>query len=82
MQLSGIPGIIPARWVVPLNALKCEVFIVVNWLEVELPRPAPMQKLDDLRGWRNREVYEFVRTLDWTASMYDDPIPIENVRWP
>lgn len=28
----------------------------------------------------NRAIYDQIRAYDWTARMYDNPIPIENIR--
>ena len=45
--------------------------VVVNWLEIEVDADAPkrMPVLYDLKGWRNIEVYCYVRyeMPDWTA---------------
>ena len=70
-QLGGIPGLIPARWIMPEKAIKYDEIIFVNWLEVEMPQPVKMPLLDRLTNWRNREVYMHVQSYDWTARMYD-----------
>lgn len=81
MQLDGIPGIIPARWVMPAIPIKYEQIVILNWLLVEVPCKRPMPIIAEMRGWRNREVFDYVRSYDWTARMYERPIKIENVRW-
>jgi hypothetical protein len=64
-------GLIPARWVMPLWPQHYEQVVIVNWLQVELPRPTEMKALDELKGWRNREVFEYVKSYDWTARIYE-----------
>jgi hypothetical protein len=43
---------------------------------MEIPRPllsvAQEETLDDLTGWRNREVWDYIKSYDWTARMFDD----------
>ena|SRR5947209_4461649 len=47
--------------------------IIVNWLDTELEPDAPrrMPILNELRSWRNREVYYFIADgWDWTKSLF------------
>ena len=77
-------GIVPARWVLPAIPTYTVQIIIVDWLYRELPAPATIASdLERLKGWRNREVYEYVKTFDWTARMYEGQkvMPIENVRF-
>lgn len=63
-------GLIPARFLPPAEPTKYEQQVIVNWLELEVPRKTPVPMVDNLKGWRNREVFWFVRSYDWTAVMY------------
>lgn len=68
-------NIIPARWVLPEKASKYEQQVFVNWLRVELPTSdAIAVKAKPLKGWRNAEVYYFIRFEwpDWTARMFQE----------
>jgi len=71
--LSDASGnLIPQRWVLPEKAAKAEVEIIVNWLQMELPTSETLRaKAEPLSGWRNHEVYFFVKGWDWTARMFD-----------
>ena len=64
-------NIIPRRWVLPERAAKYEQQIFVNWLQMEVPDQPPKPVLHDLKGWRNREVFYFIRYKwpDWTAGI-------------
>jgi hypothetical protein len=78
----------------PLYLQPCEIRCVViyNWLELEVPRPVTLSVfenkwLDRISGYRNREVYDFVKD---TRSLYDARVTMElygttglpeNVRW-
>jgi len=63
-------GLIPQRWVLPERATKFEQQIIVNWLQVEVPKAPPAAHR--LTRWRNREVFEFIRYEwpDWTARCF------------
>ncbi len=75
-------NIVPTRWMPPQWAAAYEQFVFVDWLEVEVPQKIHLQEvLQKLSGWRNREVYNYIKSWDWTAQMYDNPIPIVNLRW-
>lgn len=63
-------SLLPSRWVMPQNPAKYDQIVFVNWLNVEVPRQAKSNVVDRLCGWRNREVFWFVRSSDWTARMY------------
>ncbi len=63
-------SIVPVRYVPPIRAPKYEQRIIVDWLEGEVPRRRCLPTLDRIRGWRNREVFCFVRAYDWTDRMY------------
>ena len=54
---------------------KYDQSILVNWLMIEIDRLAVLRMpfLQQLRAWRNREVFYHIRYVapDWTAKMYD-----------
>jgi len=63
----------PIRWQTWLNPTGY-VEIIVNWLDVEVDQGKirELPALTTLQGWRNREVYEYVRgpnSKDWTAGI-------------
>lgn len=63
-------NIIPQRFVPPTRATKYEQQVIVNWLQVEVPHK-PMPQLDTLKGWRNIEVFWFIKNgPDWTARCF------------
>lgn len=64
-------SLLPVIWQVRANPVKYDQQILVNWLDVEVPGCEQHPILEELRGWRNREVFEYVRSYDWTARMYD-----------
>jgi hypothetical protein len=70
--VGSLSGIIPARWIVPIRPTKAEQEILINWLAVEVPATGVVAaKAGVLSGWRNREVYWYVKGLDWTARMFE-----------
>ena len=66
-------NLIPARFALRLLPLSYQQEILVNWLEIEVPTKAPLHGLEELRCWRNREVYTHVKAWDWTAGMFPSP---------
>jgi hypothetical protein len=66
-------GLIPYRYIPAQQPAKTEQLIIVNWLAVEVPAPAAidMELLNSLSGWRNREVFYFIRYEwpDWTKDV-------------
>ena len=67
-------NISPARFVLRLLPLSYQQEILVNWLDIEVPAKAPLHGLEELRNWRNREVYAYVKAWDWTAGMFPSPV--------
>jgi hypothetical protein len=67
-------SLIPKRWAVQPNPLYYYQFVFINWLEVQVPTKVPAAQLEELRGWRNREVYSFIKDMDWTIGMFDKPL--------
>lgn len=47
--------------------------VIVDWLEREVDEDKirRLSLLDVLRGWRNKEVYTYIKTWDWTARIYE-----------
>ena len=72
--MSEFGGLIPVRWKIPQWAPSFVQFVLINWLEIQVPLPvmsaAEEERLDDLTGWRNREVYNYIQSFDWTARMF------------
>ena len=64
-------GWFPRIWRVRPNPAKFDQQVLVNWLDIEVPGHEKHAILEDLSGWRNREVFEYIRSYDWTARMYD-----------
>ena len=67
-------GWFPVKYVPKQRPAKYEQQVLVNWLEMELDASAPkrMPVLYDLKGWRNREVFYYIRYEfgDWTAGAF------------
>jgi hypothetical protein len=64
-------NIFPHRFVPPAKPLKYDQFVIVNWLHMELPQRKPLPPVIDLlKGWRNNEVFCYVRyeMPDWTIA--------------
>ena len=63
----------PTWWKTPLNEPKTEVEVHVDWLEREVDEYRIVMLppvIHDLRGWRKREVIEFVvNGKDWTRGI-------------
>lgn len=44
--------------------------IIMDWLMQEVAAdPELMVQAELLTGWRNREVYEYIKSFDWTQHM-------------
>lgn len=71
MELRGIVPA-PYRWRPREQTFVQE--IVVNWLNIELACSVEIKPIvDQLSGWRNREVYNFVsgpNSYDWTVRFF------------
>jgi hypothetical protein len=64
-------NIIPLRFVPPAKPVKYEQLVVVNWLQLEVQPREPLPPIIDvLKGWRNLEVFCYVRyeMPDWTIG--------------
>ena len=68
----GFTKLFPTWWKAPPKEVKQEQQILLDWLqrEVDQHKIATMPVLIDLSGWRNREVYQYIQSYDWTARMY------------
>lgn len=62
----------PVKHLPPPREVTHEWQIVVNWLyrEVDEDRLAKMPALKRIKGWRNIEVYYYIKSYDWTARMF------------
>ena len=64
-------SLVPVYYRARIEPQTCQQEIILNWLDQELDPTAPdrMPILNDLSGWRNREVYYYVtyESSDWTA---------------
>jgi hypothetical protein len=67
-------SLFPAPYRLPDRSAKYDQSILINWLEIEVDPLAifKMPSLQELRGWRNREVFYHIRYVapDWTTRMY------------
>ncbi len=61
----------PIRFWPPPRPAKYDQLIIINWLELEIEPFAPLRMplLNVIKGWRNRDVYYFIKDEwpDWTA---------------
>lgn len=64
--------LLPVRFLPPAQSCKYDIQVVVNWLqiEVDIATVKKLLVLQKLSHWRNKEVYDYVRTHDYTARMY------------
>jgi hypothetical protein len=64
-------SLFPIKFWPPPKPAKYDRLIIINWLEFEVDPRAPfrMPLLHFIKGWRNRDVYYFIRDEwpDWTA---------------
>ena len=63
--------IFPTRWWAG-RVPQYDQQIIVDWLykEVDEHKIKQMPILNDLRGWRRREVVVYFASFDWTAAMF------------
>lgn len=62
----------PVKFWPPAKPAKYEQCIIVNWLRIELDMTATtrMPILNVICGWRNAEVYWYLKSLpDWTGNI-------------
>jgi hypothetical protein len=75
MPMSDIfhRSLMPSPYSLPERALSYVQYVIINWLDVEVDETPPEWRplLNDLTGWRNREVYYYLEYVapDWTARM-------------
>lgn len=67
-------GGFPTWWRIPPKEITQQEQAVVNWMdqEVDPDKVRKLTLLQIIRGWRSREILEYVRSLDWTKRMYDE----------
>jgi hypothetical protein len=62
----------PIKYIPAPRPTKYEQEIIIDWLEIEVDPAAPIRMLllNELNGWRNREVFYYVRyeMPDWTVG--------------
>ena len=65
-------SLFPTWWKLPPREVKQEEDIVVDWLEREIDedKRRKLPSLEVMTGWRNREVFNYVRAWDWTKKMF------------
>ena len=72
MLMSDFPPLAsPEPLPLPEQALSYVQSVIVNWLDVEVDETAPEWRplLNDLTGWRNSQVYYYLRCRpDWTHT--------------
>jgi len=73
---KALGSLFPTWYQTALNPPSVIEFVIINWLAMEVPAPRDIAAiLLTIRGWTHREVYDFMRAWDWTASMYEhEPI--------
>ncbi len=59
-NLGALRSLFPRTWIVPLNPLKYDQVIIFNWLDIQITAN-PSKEVQALSGWRNREVYDWVK---------------------
>ena len=69
---DALGNIIPQRWILPRLPIKYEQLIIVDWMvqEVDQHKIKTMPVLQELKGWRKREVITYIMGIDWTARIY------------
>ena len=79
--MAELRGIFPVTWVVQPNPIWFYQEVLFNWLDIEIDAHAEekMPMLRELKGWRNREVHEYVWNMDskeWVRQMYGHTLEI------
>jgi hypothetical protein len=73
-MIDSFAQLFPTLYKLPPRERVYQQQIIVNWLEMEVEPDAPrrMPILNELRSWRNREVYYFIADgWDWTKSLFE-----------
>jgi hypothetical protein len=73
-MIDSFARLFPTWYTLPPRERVYQQQILVNWLEMEVEPEAPrrMPMLNELRSWRNREVYYFIADgWDWTKSLFE-----------
>ena len=72
-MIDSFARLFPTWYKLPPHERAYEQQVIVNWLDMEVEPDAPrrMPVLNELRSWRNREVYYFIADgWDWTKSLF------------
>src|SRR5436190_8869466 len=73
-MIDSFGRLFPTWYTLPPRERVYQQHIIVNWLEIEVePRPPRrMPILNELRSWRNREIYYFIADgWDWTKALFE-----------
>lgn len=73
-MIDSFARLFPTWYKLPPRERVYQQKIIVNWLDIEVEPDAPtrMPLLNELRSWRNREVYYFIADgWDWTKRLFE-----------
>jgi hypothetical protein len=73
-MIDSFARLFPTWYRLPPRERGYQQHVIVNWLEIEIEPDAPrrMPTLNELRSWRNREVYYFIADgWDWTKRLFE-----------
>ena len=73
-MIDSFAQLFPTWYNLPPRERVYQQQIILNWLDMEVEPDAPrrMPILNELRSWRNREVYYFIADgWDWTKSLFE-----------
>ena len=73
-MIDSFGRLFPTWYTLPPRERVYQQHIIVNWLEIEVEPRAPrrMPILNELRSWRNREIYYFIADgWDWTKALFE-----------
>lgn len=84
--MAELRGIFPVTWKVTPNPIWFYQELIYNWLDIEIDMQAEqkMPELKKVEGWRNREVYDFIKhdyiwsavAKEWVRKIYGKPYEI------
>lgn len=63
----------PSRYQLKILSPGGQVEVFSNWLDYEAMDIKVIYEfpiLNSIKGWRNRECYEYIQSYDWTARMF------------
>jgi hypothetical protein len=71
--MSEFGSIVPVSYQLKFLFPCAQECIFVNWLDVNYVSRDVLERhpiIHSLKGWRNRELYEWLKSHDWTERMY------------